>query len=381
MKSPVLEYHKDHGPQLILIQEARLIDEQDTKNHEKWRLIKQWYDEVEGHHQLDNAVNRTVHSIINAIVYQERKAFCLGLEATRQLRKQDTNWKKNRKDVGLKNAYYDKVIARLTKELCIIERIFDGSGKKKLSAYKLVHPAILDMIQGKTMEEQIEESIIFAKNNKDLDKGEAKGEAMVNPLLLPQEKPNDYDDLPKGEAKGEAEVRSEKKEVSVPSEPTKQLLSFKDFIYSQCTEVSQDIGTGKEEMYYLAEDAVANAEIDSESSIDRNMFDKYLRTKVRSNKGSNNYVSILVDTFYMAVDEILAARKASSFEFKAPEPVTMQSVKREVDKEKIRQEKVSMMLRLQFSGGTVARLREELEQETDELQRKRIQAELEIWGG
>ena len=342
----------------VTLQKNYTIGQDDIEANPKWAYLKEAYSEVENARNVD-WMHWLLPPLFNAILYQERIYFVLSRKTFRsEVRDADKNWTNDYKGPGFSNTKWP-LFTKYLQEEGILELYNKGSNNTDI--YKVVNEELLSFLKIDEAK-QLQESIEYAKkpnNNSDLD--DDLSEDRLEDRLEDQEE------------------RSKKKETSKPTKPTKNLLSFKDFIYSQCTEVNGDIESDKEYMYLLAEDAVANAEVDPESHSDKDMFEKYLKKKLRH--GKMGYVNILTETFYMSVNEILAMRTASSFEFKAPEPVTMQSVKREVDKEKIRQEKVSMMLRLQFSGGTVARLREELEQETDELQRKRIQAELEIWGG
>ena len=344
----------------VTLQKVYTIEQDDIEANKKWAFLREAYEEVENARNLD-WMHWLLPSLFNAILYQEKIYFVFSRDIfRREVMKKDENWSEGVKPPGFGDTKWP-LFTQYLRDEGILELYNKGSNNTKI--YKVINEELLSHLKIDE-EKQLQEAIEYSKN--------------------PKKKGNDIDTLELEEAPHELqhelqhqEERSKKKEES--KIPTKQLLSFKDFIYSQCTEVNGGIESDKEYMYYLAEDAVANAEVDPESHSDKKMFGEYLKKKL--GHGKMGYVNILTETFNMAVGEILAARTAASFDFKAPAPVTMQSVKREVDKERIRQEKVSMMLRLQFSGGTVAKLKEELAQETDELERKRIMAELEIWGG
>lgn len=161
---------------LVVLKHTKTIREEDL-NLPEWYELKQDYDEI------TDAKDRVVVSIKNSILFQRRLVFCLTRETTRELIKNDKNWKKT---VGLSNDYWSQINYILFNS-GLVELVQKSNGKGQATIYKVIDKDILKTLQV-NFDEQMKEVVDFANANRSSDKKPDTVSSMKNIVISNQDK-------------------------------------------------------------------------------------------------------------------------------------------------------------------------------------------------
>lgn len=370
MKSPVAKHRKEHGQNLVCLTQPKTIQEEDIRTHNKWAIIKGWYNEIYDLNQKEIWVDQAATSIMNAIVYQERKAFCITTRTLRTLLNDDANWEPR---IGLSNktkkdgdTYYSWLIAHLTEELEIIELVQKGEGKKP-SVYKVIHDELLLMIDGLPMEVQIENAINYAnKTNKtnDLDTGDRKG---------------DRKGVQESKKVRNIEIKSVVENVSLKKEPKKEnekKATFKQLLHKQHGKKYPDYN----QLDYLAQLAVENCHDFSGDSTDVNMFKRHLESlPLKETPDRKKFRKGLVKTFGEIANTYVLHDEIKDIEFRQPTDVISGAIKQDIDNEAKNQSHTLQVMLSSGVGENIKVLKRSLEKTENEQERIQIEHEINYW--
>ncbi len=140
---------------LIILQKSKTILKEDTEAHFGYRWLYDKYQE--SNKRKLNVVSKSIVSVLNAIIFQQRLVFGMTRDLLRELLSNDENWQKR---IGLKHENYKKIIGRLVKSGLIEEVKYDKDEEKKVKLYRVIHPEILKALTG-DFESQLSESLKF----------------------------------------------------------------------------------------------------------------------------------------------------------------------------------------------------------------------------
>lgn len=374
MKSPIAKYRREHGPNLVCLVQPKTIKDEDIKTHEKWKIIKSWYDELESDmEQRMQWLDQASTSVANAIVYQERKAFCITTRTLRDLLANDANWNpriglsnKTKKDG---NTYYSTLIAHLTERLKLIECVQKGEGKKP-SVYKVIDKNILSMIDNPSMEDQIEESLNYANNsskNSDLTIGDRKGD---HKGVQERQKEREI------ESKQESE--SENNNCLVEGDSVKKkLITFEQLLFKEYP----DSFPSFDDIEYLAQIAVENCEDFDAGYSNLAKFESHLKAQSggKPTPKQKAFISGLVEKFSFEAKKIYNLVQIDDVELRQPTELKAKSIRHEVNKEDQIQNNTLNVIKSTYGQEKIKKLKARIEACEDERKIREMTAELAYW--
>lgn len=134
---------------LVVLKKTKRLEESDLLN-KKWKWMWKQYDGCENE---KDSTAKTCISIVNSILYQNRRYFCLTRENVERIIRNDENWKSK---VGYSNESYRHIIRFLTKNEFIQDIPYHGYTSKKPKMFKVIDVELLEFISANEKDQEKE---------------------------------------------------------------------------------------------------------------------------------------------------------------------------------------------------------------------------------
>lgn len=365
MESPVLKLKKKKAPNLILLTKCKTIQEEDVEVHFRWEIIDKWYRDTANHPDCE-WIDKALTSTINSIVYQQRTAFALTAEVTREMLNSDKNWERvGAKPIGLKEKNYKLLIGRLV-EAGIVEEVYREH--KKPIVFRVINEDILNMIKIDNSGQQLDETLNFVKNG-----SENVIKSQQNQTVEREGQREGQKGSVKGKAEGKGDRELEGKPSETESQPQKKGgIPFEAFLYKF---VDNTNFPRFDDLPSLAQHAVETCEdLDDPAGYERAKFEKHISANVvKPSKKQKDLITNLGERFIDECQKYINLVKYADVELVEPQKVQTTTLREEVDKEQIAQENTVATLKGTFVTDTLNVLKKKLDkaetqEEKDELQ-------------
>ena len=364
MKSPIIEYRKLHGPNLVILTCAKTIDEDDIKTHSKWKTLKEWYISQESKKETQ-WIDKAGTSVINAIIYQERKAFCITKDKLKKLLKNDSNWKigislsNNKikdKNTEKEDTYYRTLLAYLTKEWKIIELVQEG-GRGIPSVYKVIDQDILKTLENTTMADQLKECIDFA--------GKPSKNNNLNTWVEPRVEPR---------------VTESKKDRKVESEPpidTDNQITFEQLLWKQYPNSYFGGSEAFDNMAFMAQLAVEKcADFYVGKYALQQVKNHLLSVSINPSSNTKNYIDKLVKKFDLESKRHYNLLQVQDVDLGELTEIKNTAIKQAVENEDVVQNNTLNILKATFGKEKIKKLKGRLATIEDEEEKYEIEMEI-----
>jgi hypothetical protein len=144
---------KSETQNLHFLKETYLIKKKDLRSP-KWNWLYKQYQSLQDE---KTSVGKTVVTILNSIIYQNKQFFFLTRENIKDLLKADVNWSE---PVGFSEHKYKEIISFMVRNGIIAFEAYEGFNSRKPSMYKVISPDILKFINNKNQQKQELEDFI-----------------------------------------------------------------------------------------------------------------------------------------------------------------------------------------------------------------------------
>jgi hypothetical protein len=361
MESPILKLKREMGPNLILLTQAKTILKEDYKVHPEWKLIKEWYEATESHPDV-KWIDKAQQTVLNSIIHQNRAVFGVTYKKTRELLKDDKNWKTpiglSNNNNGKKDTKYNLLYNKLV-EAGIIEQVKE-QGHNEPRIYRVISEQILGMLRIKTsLEDQEAEVLKFVNDNKDLDKGNTKGNTKGSPT-------GDTEIKECRNIEMEQDIRTKSK-IKISFE---QLL-FKDYGGTEYPDYP--------DLASLASYAVENWEDFDGGNYDMTIFkDHLLNMYSNPSKAQIELIDGLTKAFKRESKKYYSLLQIEGVELREPTELTSKAMKQSIPDEDKMQNHTRDVLMASFGQEKISQLKNKLKTIDDEQKKLMIQREIDF---